>query len=233
MIDSKFPSREKINWRTELKARLLAARRDEESGREAAEGRILQLLQQWLISRSGLWLSFRGFSFEPRLSLGGLQAARSPAVNSFGYSLDCSFAYPKILPDQTLSFYRWTGAGPVASSAWETNRFGIQEPEIKSARPEWTHVEAKDPVVGALIPALGFDRQLFRLGRGRGFYDRFLASFDEQRKQMGENPIYKLGIGFSEQLVDELPLDDHDVKLDAVLTDREMIVGCTAVRYAD
>jgi 5,10-methenyltetrahydrofolate synthetase len=233
VIDSNFPNREKTNWRSELKARLLAARRGDESGRELAEGRILQRLEQWLVSRPGLWLSFRGFSFEPRLSLGGLQAARSAAVNSVGYSFNCSFAYPKILPNQTLSFFRWTGSDQFESSDWETNRFGIQEPEIKNARSAWVKVEAKDSVVGALIPALGFDRQLFRLGRGRGFYDRFLASFDEQRKQVGENPIYKIGIGFSEQLVDELPLDDHDVKLDAVLTDREMIVGCTAVSYAD
>jgi 5-formyltetrahydrofolate cyclo-ligase len=49
---------------------------------------------------------------------------------------------------------------------------------------------------------------------------------------MGESPIYKIGIGFSEQLVDELPKDDHDVKLDAVLTDRELIVSCTATRFA-
>ena len=233
MIDSNFPTREKTNWRRELNTRLLAARRDEQSGREAAEGRILKLLQQWLVSRPGLWLSFRGFSFEPRLSFGGLQAAHSPSDCSVGYLFGCSFAYPKILPNQTLSFFRWTGAEQATTSDWETNRFGIQEPEIKNARSAWVKVDAKDPVVGALIPALGFDRQLFRLGRGRGFYDRFLASFDEQRKQVGENPIYKLGIGFSEQLVDELPLDDHDVKLDAVLTDREMIVGCTAVSFAD
>jgi 5-formyltetrahydrofolate cyclo-ligase len=219
VIDSNFPTREKTNWRRELKTRLQTARRGEESGRELAEGRILQRLQEWLMSRPGLWLSFRGFSLEPRLSLS----------SKFGSS---TFAYPKILPDQTLSFYRWTGAGQVASGDWETNRFGIQEPELKSTRSAWAKVEAKDPVVGALIPALGFDRQLFRLGRGRGFYDRFLASFDEQRKQMGESPIYKLGIGFSEQLVDELPLDDHDVKLDAVLTDRELIVGCAATSFA-
>ena len=223
MIDSNFPTREKTNWRSELKARLLAARRGDESGREFAESRILQRLEQWLVSRPGLWLSFRGFSFEPRL----------PAVNSFALPSGCSFAYPKIQPDQTLSFFRWTGTDQATTSDWETNRFGIQEPKFKKARSEWTKVDAKDPVVGALIPALGFDRHLFRLGRGRGFYDRFLASFDEQRKQVGENPIYKLGIGFSEQLVDELPLDDHDVKLDAVLTDREMVVGCTAVSYAD
>lgn len=223
MIDSNFPTREKSNLRIELKARLQAARRGEEPGRELAERLILQRLEQWLVSRPGLWLSFRGFSFEPHL----------PAVSSFAISVGCSFAYPKIQPDQTLSFFRWTGTDRDTTRDWETNRFGIQEPDIKNTRTEWTKVDAKDPVVGALIPALGFDRQLFRLGRGRGFYDRFLASFDEQRKQLGGSPIYKLGIGFSEQLVDELPLDDHDVKLDAVLTDRELIVGCAAASFAD
>lgn len=228
MSELNFLGREKSSWRAELIARLMRMHRDQASGRKSAEVTLLARLEEWLGVRPGLWLSYRGFSLEPRLAFESLRD-----VNSFAHSFGCSFAYPKIQPDKTLSFFRWTGTDQATTSDWETNRFGIQEPKIKNARSEWTNVDARDPVVGALIPALGFDRQLFRLGRGSGFYDRFLSTFDEERKQLGESPIYKLGIGFSEQLVDELPRDDHDVKLDAVLTDCELIVRCAAARFAD
>lgn len=230
MSDSNFPNREKSNWRMELKARLLNARRDQAAGRESAESRITERLEKWIASRPGIWLSFRGFSFEPRLAFAGEH------VSSGGHA----FAYPKIFPDQSLSFFRWTGTRQLAEGDWKVNQFGIHEPAAERSDAQWRRVtadftsdeSAEDSVVGALIPALGFDRRLFRLGRGRGFYDRFLASFDERRKQVGASPIYKIGIGFSEQLVDELPQDDHDVKLDAVLTDRELIVDYAATRFA-
>lgn len=208
LIDTGQVVREKSNWRNELKARLVSARRDFVEGREKAEQQISSLLQQWLSMRPGMWLSFRGFSTEPRLAL------QSTA--------DVTFAFPKIQNADRLEFYRWTGGATLEAPDWTVNQFGIEEPSTHSS---WVKVEPSDQVQGALIPALGFDRRLSRLGRGRGYYDRFLRSFNERRLQMGGSPILKIGIGFSEQLVDELPRDSHDVKLDAVLTDREVIVS--------
>ena len=55
-----------------------------------------------------------------------------------------------------------------------------------------------------LVPALGFDREKFRLGYGKGYYDRFLA---------GVGAIPTIGVGFKEQLCDELlPRDPWDVR---------------------
>ncbi len=54
-----------------------------------------------------------------------------------------------------------------------------------------------------LVPALGFDREFYRLGYGKGFYDRFLA-------QTG--PIPTIGVGFREQMCEELlPRDSWDI----------------------
>jgi 5-formyltetrahydrofolate cyclo-ligase len=54
-----------------------------------------------------------------------------------------------------------------------------------------------------LVPALGFDREKYRLGYGKGYYDRFLA---------GVGDIPTIGVGFREQLCDELlPRDPWDV----------------------
>jgi len=62
-----------------------------------------------------------------------------------------------------------------------------------------------------VVPGLGFDHSGQRLGRGAGFYDRFLAR--------PELRAFKVGIALDEQLVDKVPMESHDVPLDAVVTD--------------
>ncbi|MEZ5297191.1 MAG: 5-formyltetrahydrofolate cyclo-ligase [Ilumatobacteraceae bacterium] len=62
-----------------------------------------------------------------------------------------------------------------------------------------------------VVPGLGFTAAGDRLGRGGGWYDRFLAD----RRSDG----VAIGVCFAEQIVDELPVDDHDVPLDLVVTD--------------
>lgn len=61
-----------------------------------------------------------------------------------------------------------------------------------------------------LVPGIAFDSTCARLGRGAGFYDRFLA--DPQIRAV------KIGVAFDEQIVDAVPMDRWDVRLDAVVT---------------
>jgi 5-formyltetrahydrofolate cyclo-ligase len=68
-----------------------------------------------------------------------------------------------------------------------------------------------------ITPGLAFDRRGYRLGYGGAHYDRFLA-----RLRPG---AIRIGIGFAEQLVDELPVEPHDVGLDLVVTDAEVVDG--------
>lgn len=67
------------------------------------------------------------------------------------------------------------------------------------------------PLDLVLVPGLAFTRDGGRLGRGGGFFDRFLF----HRAQSAA----KIGVGFAFQIVDTLPLEAHDVKLNAVITD--------------
>jgi 5-formyltetrahydrofolate cyclo-ligase len=62
-----------------------------------------------------------------------------------------------------------------------------------------------------VVPGLAFDAAGNRLGRGRGFYDRFL-------EKLGHN-VPKIAIAFSFQKISEVPVGPHDVKIDKVLTD--------------
>ena len=69
----------------------------------------------------------------------------------------------------------------------------------------------------ALVPGLGFDARGYRLGRGKGHYDRLLAGFTGM----------KIGVAFDFQIVAEVPCEPHDVALDAVVTPTRWIVAKT------
>jgi len=63
-----------------------------------------------------------------------------------------------------------------------------------------------------IVPGLAFDLAGGRLGRGGGFYDQFLA------RLRPETTI--IGIAYDEQIIDEVPLANHDRRMDIVVTDR-------------
>jgi 5-formyltetrahydrofolate cyclo-ligase len=66
-----------------------------------------------------------------------------------------------------------------------------------------------------LVPGLAFDPAGGRLGRGAGYYDRLLTKFEGVR----------VGVCFSELLVDEVPTEAHDIQMDFVVTP-EGIISC-------
>lgn len=84
---------------------------------------------------------------------------------------------------------------------------GIREPDQDVGKPIPTNLI--DLVV---VPSLGFSPAGHRIGRGMGFYDRFLA----QPEFVG----ISCGIGFDEQVVEDLPVLDHDIPLGMLVTDR-------------
>jgi 5-formyltetrahydrofolate cyclo-ligase len=87
--------------------------------------------------------------------------------------------------------------------------FGIREPALEARKGE-----APEPDL-ILAPGLAFDLRGGRLGKGKGFYDRYLA---------GARGL-KAGVGYDVQITDKnLPLDAHDQLMDAVVTDKRMQV---------
>lgn len=61
-----------------------------------------------------------------------------------------------------------------------------------------------------IIPGLAFSKKGARLGRGKGYYDRYLERFSG----------VKIGIAYSEQLEEDVPCEEHDQLLDGVVTDQ-------------
>ena len=83
-------------------------------------------------------------------------------------------------------------------------RFGIPEPKAKRARAG--NPKNLDLVV---VPGLGFDRRKGRLGRGEGYFDRFLKKTGKTRR---------IGLAFQEQIVDFIPMQAHDVRVHQIIT---------------
>jgi 5-formyltetrahydrofolate cyclo-ligase len=83
---------------------------------------------------------------------------------------------------------------------------------LRTPLGETWDVESVDLIV---VPALGFDRTGHRLGRGGGFYDRFLAR-EEIR-------AVTVGLGFAEQIVPALPIEPTDHPVQVIVTDREVV----------
>ncbi|MBI2742380.1 MAG: 5-formyltetrahydrofolate cyclo-ligase [Chlamydiales bacterium] len=69
-----------------------------------------------------------------------------------------------------------------------------------------------DKIECILIPGLGFDKKMQRIGYGKGYYDHLLHTLNIHNL----NPLL-IGVGFKEQLVPELPIDAHDMPLDKLL----------------
>jgi len=88
--------------------------------------------------------------------------------------------------------------------------------EMAAGLPDATTSGAIDLVI---VPALLFaPSSLTRLGRGKGFYDRFLARLDEDRAQRGLPPSVKVGIGFDIQMVEDVPAEEHDMRMDIIIS---------------
>ncbi len=80
-------------------------------------------------------------------------------------------------------------------------QFGILEPVGK----EFNDLEKIDLMI---IPGVAFDEEKNRLGRGRGFYDRLLKTVNAT----------KIGVCFDFQIVEQVPTEDFDVKMDVVIS---------------
>ncbi|MBO6513444.1 MAG: 5-formyltetrahydrofolate cyclo-ligase [Phycisphaerales bacterium] len=89
----------------------------------------------------------------------------------------------------------------------QTGRYGLRSPSA-SCKPIPAH-----EISLALIPGLGFDPGGQRLGRGAGFYDRWIGD----RLRSGTR-LSLVGICFDEQLVERIPMEPHDQPMDRVVT---------------
>ena len=116
--------------------------------------------------------------------------------NSFIISL------PVIKKNFKMDFYKWSISDPL-----KVNKYGIPEPEIKN-------IVYPDIL---LIPLVAFDKNLNRLGYGGGYYDRLIERLSKKKN------IMKIGLAFSVQKIDKVPINIYDQKLDYIVTNKYII----------
>ena len=100
--------------------------------------------------------------------------------------------------------------------SWPLDRYGIPEPPADAPALALETLGAARVIVAT--PGLAFDRRGGRLGRGKGYYDRFLARARAAAVREGGS-LLACGICHALQLVNEVPTGDDDQRVDMVVTE--------------
>ena len=99
-----------------------------------------------------------------------------------------------------MNFFSWK-----KNDVLLVNKFGVLEPAK-------TQIKIPDVM---LVPILAFDKNKYRLGYGKGYYDRYLNKYLKKFKN-----ILTVGVAFSFQRHHKLPINQNDVKLDFIITEK-------------
>ncbi len=85
----------------------------------------------------------------------------------------------------------------------KTGFFGVREPDINICEEV---MDFSNSV--CIVPGIAYDKQGYRLGYGKGYYDRFLKNFT----------FISLGLCYNELMMDFLPTDEYDISVDYIIT---------------
>ena len=115
---------------------------------------------------------------------------------------DYEISLPVIKKNYQMDFFKWSNNYPL-----KINKYGIPEPVSKK-------IVFPDIL---LVPLVGYDKDLNRLGYGGGFYDRYIEKIEKIKK------VIKIGLAFSYQKIKNMPLSKYDKKLDFIITEKEIL----------
>ena len=109
---------------------------------------------------------------------------------------------PVVKKNNQMNFYKWS-----KKDLLKINKFGIPEPiSSKILYPDIL-----------LVPLVGYDDNLNRLGYGGGFYDRYIKKIEKIKK------VTKIGLAFSCQKITSVPINKYDKKLDFIITEKKIL----------
>ncbi|GIU70753.1 MAG: 5-formyltetrahydrofolate cyclo-ligase [Candidatus Nitrosocaldaceae archaeon] len=105
-------------------------------------------------------------------------------------------ALPKV--DKEIKFVRVDNLKELVKG-----RYNIMEPRGEITKPDLI-----------LVPAIAFDEKGYRIGYGKGYYDKYLS----------KNDCYSIGLAYDFQVLKEIPHEDHDIRVDMIVTDKRIIL---------
>lgn len=91
------------------------------------------------------------------------------------------------------------------------DRYGILEP---SKQEPYIQPEQLDLIV---VPGIAFDKEGGRTGYGAGYYDRYFKKISKERAEK----IKKVALAYDFQVIDKVPIDEQDVRIDCVITEKK------------
>lgn len=185
-----------------LRQRIRASRRQQLPSDEAYQAASLRLMQQ--------------LERHPRFVAASCVALYwslpdEPSTHDFleRYWQHKTLLLPRVTGDESMELCHYRGSKSLSCGA-----FGILEP----VGEVFTDYEALSLIV---VPGVAFDANGYRMGRGRGYYDRFLSTLPPYIPSLcASKPArgtYRLGICFPFQVVSKLPIDPWDLPMDEVL----------------
>ncbi len=149
------------------------------------------------------------------LSLSEVQAAQNiAAYMSFRNEVSTRELISKLVAAEKQIFIPYIADGKIAFTKFKSfddfavEKYNIPEPKNKApVKP--------DSIDLFIVPGIAFDSRGSRIGWGKGFYDKFL----------GENKISvpKVGVCYDFQVIENIPLEEHDVAVDIIVTEKRII----------
>ncbi|MEK5448000.1 5-formyltetrahydrofolate cyclo-ligase [Paenibacillus sp. FSL R7-0331] len=189
-------------WKRELRAAAAAARgKLPEDQREQLSSLVCRHAAEWMagygVNTLLAYVPFRS-ELDTRPLIGSAWAA------------GCTVLLPRVIQATGMMslhpVHSWKELVPGA--------YGILEPAADSAVMQ---VPLHRPEL-IFAPGLAFDRRGGRLGYGGGYYDRLRASLETEASGSGRDTLW-IGLSFGQQVIEEVPMDDHDACMDLLITE--------------
>ena len=108
---------------------------------------------------------------------------------------------PIVSKSNSMNFYRYSFKQPL-----KLNKYGIPEPNKK--------IKVYPDIL--IVPLVAFDKDLFRIGYGGGYYDRYIAKLKKKKN------FISIGIAYSFQIIKKVPINKFDKSLDFIITENKV-----------
>jgi len=162
------------------------------------------------LSESILKLAHKGLDISTCEALGGYFAANNEvsieAIIKTRLQKKLTTTFPVISSNQSMAM-----VNPENLKKLSKNKFNILEPVSGNEVLPMEH----DMII---VPTVGVDKNGFRVGYGGGYYDRLLKPILDKKNR----PLI-IGLVYDFQLIDDLINEEHDIKLDVVVTEKQVI----------
>lgn len=183
------------NSKSELRSQMKKIWQTQLPNKSFLQKQLAHQLFDFLKKQNGIWASYSALLDE---------ADPWPICQNIKHLKWC---LPRVISQDQMQMHQVSAEMPNL----EQNHLGLMEPmmNLPLVQPE--------QLTGLIIPGMIFNQNGVRLGRGKGYYDRYL----------GRCRGIKVGLCFSFQIIEEqIPNEAHDVRMDYLITEKE-IISCS------